>query len=323
MTICDIDRELASATVEEALAAISRGEFVVVVDDEDRENEGDLIMAAEMVTPAAIAFMVRHTSGLVCIGMTGDRLDDLRLPLMVPANSEALGTAFTVSVDYREATSSSASAAGRSATIRALVNPLSGPTDFERPGYVFPLRARPNGVLERPGHTEAAVDLARLAGLRPAGVLCEVVNPDGTMRRGADLVRFAAEHGLVMIAIQDLIAYRLRHDQQVRSRATATIPTPWGRFTARAYESLIDGIEHVVLVKGDVSGDDAVLVRVRLRLATEPGARTDRSRTARRPGVSPGSGGPWHRNRRQDRGVWAAGARPRHRRGEQGARRGR
>jgi 3,4-dihydroxy 2-butanone 4-phosphate synthase/GTP cyclohydrolase II len=261
MTICDIERDLAGRTVDAALAAIARGEFVVVLDDEDRENEGDLIMAAELVTPAAITFMVRHTSGLVCVGMTGVRLDQLELPLMIGAGSEALGTAFTVSVDSRDA-GKGASACGRAATIRALMDPQARPTDFERPGYVFPLRARPNGVLERPGHTEAAVDLARLAGLRPAGVLCEVVNPDGTMSRGPELTRFAAEHGLVIITIQQLIAYRLRHEQLVRSRAAAALPTPWGEFTVRAYESLVDGIEHVALVKGDVSGDDPVLVRV-------------------------------------------------------------
>src|SRR5256714_6335192 len=199
-------------TVEQAIAAIARGEFVVVLDDEDRENEGDLIMAAEFATPAAIAFMVRHTSGLVCVGMTGNRLDELDIPLMVPAGSEALGTAFTVSVDYRHGTTTGISSADRAASIRALVDPLAAPSDFARPGHVFPLRARPGGVLKRAGHTEAAVDLASLAGLSPAGVLCELVNDDGTMARGEHAARFAADHGLEILTIGELIAFRRRWD---------------------------------------------------------------------------------------------------------------
>jgi 3,4-dihydroxy 2-butanone 4-phosphate synthase / GTP cyclohydrolase II len=249
-------------TVEQAIAAIARGEFVVVLDDEDRENEGDLIMAAEFATPAAIAFMVRHTSGLVCVGMTGNRLDELDIPLMVPAGSEALGTAFTVSVDYRHGTTTGISSADRAASIRALVDPLAAPSDFARPGHVFPLRARPGGVLKRAGHTEAAVDLASLAGLSPAGVLCEIVKADGTMARGPDLARFAAHHGLVMITVDQLVAYRRRRQQLVRRRSSATLPTRYGPFMVHAYESVLDGVEHLALVRGDVDGLEPVLVRV-------------------------------------------------------------
>jgi 3,4-dihydroxy 2-butanone 4-phosphate synthase / GTP cyclohydrolase II len=251
----------APGRVEAAIAAIANGEFVVVLDNEDRENEGDLIMAAERMTPEAMAFMVRHTSGLVCVGMTGERLDELDIPLMVQSGTEALGTAFTVSVDLRAGTTTGISAADRAATVRALVDPASAPADFARPGHVFPLRARPGGVLRRPGHTEAAVDLATLAGLSPAGVLCELVRPDGEMARGSDLERFAAEHRLAIITIDELIAYRRRREQLVLRRSSATLPTPYGRFTVHAYESMLDGTEHMVLVRGDVSGDQPVLVR--------------------------------------------------------------
>src|SRR5581483_8292988 len=227
-----------STRVEAAVAAIAAGGFVVVVDDEDRENEGDLIMAAERVTPEAIAFMVRHTSGLVCVGMTGERLDELDIGLMVERGTEALGTAFTVSVDVREGTTTGISAADRAATIRALVDPASAPADFARPGHVFPLPARPGGVLRRPGHTEAAVDLATLAGLSPAGVLCELVRPDGAMARGDDLAAFAAEHGLPLITIDELIAHRRRREQLVLRRSSSILPTPYGPFTVHAFESL-------------------------------------------------------------------------------------
>jgi 3,4-dihydroxy 2-butanone 4-phosphate synthase/GTP cyclohydrolase II len=253
---------LSSTRVEAAIAAIANGEFVVVLDREDRENEGDLIMAAELVTPQSLAFMVRHTSGLVCVGMTGERLDELDIPLMVQRGTEAQGTAFTVSVDLRAGTTTGISAADRAATIRALVDPTSAPGDFARPGHVFPLRARPGGVLRRPGHTEAAVDLATLAGLSPVGVLCELVRPDGEMARGSDLARFAADHGLAMITVDELIAYRRRREQLVLRRSSATLPTPYGPFTVHAYESMIDGVEHLALVRGDVSGADPVLVRV-------------------------------------------------------------
>ena len=251
-----------SIRVEAAIAAIANGEFVVVLDREDRENEGDLIMAAELVTPEALAFMVRHTSGLVCVGMTGERLDELDIPLMVQHGTEAQGTAFTVSVDLRAGTTTGISAADRAATVSALVDPASAPGDFARPGHVFPLRARPGGVLRRPGHTEAAVDLATLAGLSPAGVLCELVRPDGDMARGEELARFAAGHGLAIITVDELIAYRRRREQLVLRRSSAVLPTPYGPFTVHAYESMIDGVEHLALVKGDVSGADPLLVRV-------------------------------------------------------------
>jgi 3,4-dihydroxy 2-butanone 4-phosphate synthase/GTP cyclohydrolase II len=257
-----VSAALTSTRVEAAIAAIANGEFVVVLDREDRENEGDLIMAAELVTPEAIAFMVRHTSGLVCVGMTGERLDELDIPLMVHGGTEAQGTAFTVSVDVQAGTTTGISAADRAATVRALVDPAAAPGDFARPGHVFPLRARPGGVLRRPGHTEAAVDLATLAGLSPAGVLCELVRPDGEMARGSDLAIFAAEHGLAIITVDELIAYRRRREQLVLRRSSATLPTPYGPFTVHAYESMIDGVEHLALVKGDVSGAEPVLVRV-------------------------------------------------------------
>jgi 3,4-dihydroxy 2-butanone 4-phosphate synthase/GTP cyclohydrolase II len=195
-------------TVDTAIGAIARGEFVLVVDDEHRENEGDLIIAAEAITAADVAFMVRHTSGVICVALPGPELDRLGIPLMVEANSESHQTAFTVSVDCKHGTTTGISAADRASTLRALANPLAVAEDFARPGHVFPLRCRAGGVLERPGHTEAAQDLVQLAGRRPGGVLCEVVNDDGTMARRPDLVRFALEHGLVMISIAQLVSYR-------------------------------------------------------------------------------------------------------------------
>jgi 3,4-dihydroxy 2-butanone 4-phosphate synthase/GTP cyclohydrolase II len=265
MTLIDVDSAPASlplGAIDDALAALRCGEFVVVLDDEERENEGDLILAAEHATPEALAFMVRHTSGLVCVGMTGERLDTLDLPLMVSQSSETLGTAFTVSVDYQPDTTTGISAADRAATIRALVDETSLSADFARPGHVFPLRARPGGVLRRAGHTEAAVDLTRLAGLAPAGVLCEIVNDDGTMARRSQLARFAAGHGLVMITIDQLIAHRRRHEQLVRRVSHAGVHTAYGPAVIHAYESVLDGIEHVAAVYGDVSGPEPVLVRV-------------------------------------------------------------
>ena len=250
------------APIEDAIAAIGRGEMVVVVDDADRENEGDLIMAADAVTADDIAFFVRHTSGVICLSLTGERLDHLEIPLMVTANTDAKGTAFTVSVDARHGTSTGISAADRAATIRALVDPTTRPDDLARPGHIFPLRYQPGGVLKRAGHTEAAVDLARLAGHPPAGVLCEVVNDDGTMARLPDLEGFAATHGLLIVSIADLIAYRRRHEQLVHRVVEASIPTPFGPFTAVGYESEMDGFQHVALVRGEPSGKDNVLVRM-------------------------------------------------------------
>ncbi len=253
------------ALVEDAIAAIARGEFVVVVDDADRENEGDLIIAAEKITPEAIAFMVRHTSGVICMPVVGPRLDDLRIPLMVADNTESQRTAFTVSVDAKDGTTTGISAADRAATIKALIDPTSGHEDFNRPGHIFPLRYREGGVLKRAGHTEAGVDLARLAGLYPAGVLCEIVNDDGTgeMARLPELERFSAEHGLVMLSIAELVRYRRQREKLIKRVSEARIPNPFfGDFTAYAYQSVLDGTEHIAFVKGDVAGQPEVLVRV-------------------------------------------------------------
>lgn len=199
---------MAISKIEDAVAAIARGEIVIVVDDRDRENEGDLLIASDKITPQAIAFMMNHARGLICVPMEGGRLDELDIPLMVSRNTEMLKTAFTVSVDYIPGTSTGISASDRAATVRALVTDGSRPEDFARPGHIFPLRAHPNGVLSRPGHTEAAVDLAKLAGLSPSGVICEVANDDGTMARLPELEAFAERHGLHLITIEDLVAYR-------------------------------------------------------------------------------------------------------------------
>ncbi len=251
------------SSVEAAIEAIAGGEIVVVVDDEDRENEGDLIMAADAVTPEKIAFFLAHTSGLICVPLTPERVEHLDLPLMVSANTEVQRTAFTVSVDYRHGTSTGISAADRSATIKALVDPHTRAGDLNRPGHIFPLRYRPGGVLKRAGHTEAAVDLARAAGMSPAGVLCEIVNEDKTgMARLPELEAFAKTHGLRLISIADLIRYRRHKDKLVRRIASAAIPTKYGEFTAHAYESVLDGEHHVALVKGEVAGKENTLVRV-------------------------------------------------------------
>ncbi len=248
--------------IENAIAAIERGEFVIVVDDADRENEGDLIMAAEKVTPEAMAFMIRHTSGVICLPLEGDRCDALQLPLMVANNTEAQRTAFTVSVDARSGTSTGISAADRATTVHALIDPATRPDDLARPGHIFPLRYREGGVLKRAGHTEAAVDLARMAGAYPSGVLSEITNDDGTMARMPELERFAAEHGLQLISIADLIRYRRHREKLVRRVSEARIPTRHGDFTAYVFESLLDGVEHLAFVRGDISGNDDVLVRV-------------------------------------------------------------
>ncbi|MEZ5169756.1 MAG: bifunctional 3,4-dihydroxy-2-butanone-4-phosphate synthase/GTP cyclohydrolase II [Acidimicrobiia bacterium] len=248
--------------IEEAIAAIARGEMVIVVDDADRENEGDLIMAAESVTPEALGFMVRHTSGVVCMSTTADRLDQLRLPQMVADNTEGQRTAFTVSVDAKQGTTTGISAADRCTTIRALIDHSTRPEDLARPGHIFPLRYREGGVLKRAGHTEAAVDLARLAGMEPAGVLSEVVNDDGTMSRLDQLEAFASRYGLILISIADLIRYRRRQEKLVRRVSEARIPTRHGDFTAYVFESLLDGAEHMAFVRGDVAGKPNILVRV-------------------------------------------------------------
>lgn len=249
------------ASIEDALERIKAGGIVVVVDDADRENEGDLVMAAEAATPEAIGFFVRHTSGIICAPLEGGRLDELDLPMMVETNTESQKTAFTISVDYRHGTTTGISAADRAATVRA----LSGDgvaSDFARPGHIFPLRYHPGGVLRRAGHTEASVDLARLAGFRPAGVICELVNDDGTVMRLGQLEGFAKRHELPIVTIADLIAYRRRHERLVRRLAEAVIPTPFGPFTAVGYESEMDGNQHIALVRGEPAGKDNVLVRM-------------------------------------------------------------
>ena len=250
------------ARIEDAIEAYARGEFLVVVDDEDRENEGDLIIAADAMTPEKMAFMIRHTSGVICAPMSDERADALDLPLMVVDNTESMRTAFTVSVDLVEGTSTGISAADRSATVNALADPTRARTEFARPGHIFPLRARAGGVLKRAGHTEAAVDLCALADRGPVGVLCEIVNDDGTMARVPDLEVFAEEHGLLFITIADLIRHRRRHEKLVEHFASARIPTRYGEFAAHAYRSTLDEDEHVAYVLGDLASADAPLVRV-------------------------------------------------------------
>jgi 3,4-dihydroxy 2-butanone 4-phosphate synthase/GTP cyclohydrolase II len=251
------------AKIEDAVAAIGRGEIVIVVDDEDRENEGDLIMAAEAATPEAIAFFLHHTSGVICAPVTRERARELDLPLMVANNTESMRTAFTVSVDYRHDTTTGISAHDRARTIRSLVDPSTRAADLLRPGHIFPLEAREGGVLKRAGHTEAAMDLARMAGLYPAGVLCELVNEaKDDMARVPELERFAVEHDLLLISIADLIRYRRQTEKLVKRVAEARIPTQWGDFTCYAYESVLDGEQHVAFVRGAVQGEDDVLVRV-------------------------------------------------------------
>ena len=254
--------------IERAIADIKAGKAVVVVDDEDRENEGDLIFAAEMATPELVSFMVRYTSGYICVPLTEAECDRLDLPPMHHTNKDSFRTAFTVTVDAKEGITTGISAADRAHTIRLLADPSTGPADLVRPGHVLPLRAREGGVLRRSGHTEAAVDLARLAGLTPAGVLCEIVSQknDGDMARREELEVFAADHDLTLITIADLIAYRRRFEKHVVRVAQARIPTAHGEFIAYGYDSLLDGIEHIAMVRGDVAtpestGED-VLVRV-------------------------------------------------------------
>ncbi|HEV7899141.1 MAG TPA: bifunctional 3,4-dihydroxy-2-butanone-4-phosphate synthase/GTP cyclohydrolase II [Planosporangium sp.] len=250
------------ADIQRAIAEIAAGRPVIVVDDEDRENEGDLIFAAELATPELLAFTVRYTSGFICAPLTEADADRLELPPMYHTNQDRRGTAYTVTVDAREGVSTGISAADRAHTIRLLADPATTPAGLARPGHVVPLRARKGGVLRRPGHTEAAIDLAELAGLRPAGVLCELVNDDGTMMRLPELEKFAAEHDLTLISIADLIAYRRRTGTQVERVAEARIPTEHGVFRAVGYRSDFDDAEHVALVYGDLGDGEDVLVRV-------------------------------------------------------------
>ncbi|MGA9162100.1 MAG: bifunctional 3,4-dihydroxy-2-butanone-4-phosphate synthase/GTP cyclohydrolase II [Actinomycetota bacterium] len=250
------------ATIDEALADIRAGKMVIVVDDADRENEGDFIMAAEKATPETLNFMVTHGRGIVCMPMTQQRLDELRIPLMVSKNNESHGTAFAVSIDVQGRTTTGTSAFDRAATVRAIADPGLRPEDIRMPGHVFPLMAQEGGVLKRAGHTEATVDLARLAGLYPAGVLCEVLHPDGSMARLPELLRVAEAHDLKVILIADLIEYRRHREHLVMRTAEAQIPTEHGEFTAYTYESSLDGMVHVALVLGDVGDGEQILVRV-------------------------------------------------------------
>lgn len=248
--------------IEDVIAAMARGEIVVIVDDEDRENEGDFIMAAEFATPEKLAFIVRYSTGVVCCPLTDERCDDLRLPLMVEQNTESQRTAFTDTVDLIDGTTTGISAADRSATLRGLADPALTYKAFARPGHIFPLRARQGGVLKRAGHTEAAVDLARLAGCQPAGIICEIQNDDGTMMRLNGLRSFCNEHGLLLSSIAQLIEYRRHNERLVERMGEASVPTEFGSFNCVAYRSTIDGVEHLAFVKGDVSGPEPVLVRV-------------------------------------------------------------
>jgi len=250
------------ATIEEAIEDIRQGKMVVVVDDEDRENEGDLTIAAQFVTPDAINFMAKHARGLICLALTPDRCDELGLDLMAAKNESAFETAFTVSVEARDGVTTGISAADRAHTIQVAIDPESAPRDLVQPGHVFPLKAKPGGVLERTGQTEAAVDLARLAGLNPSGVICEIMNDDGTMARVDDLAGYCEEHGLKMVTVADLIAYRRLHDKLVERVVATRLPTAFGDFEVVGYRSLVDDKHHVALVKGDVDGVSDVLVRV-------------------------------------------------------------
>jgi len=256
------------APVEEAVEAIRVGRIVIVVDDADRENEGDLTIAADKVTPDAINFMARHGRGLICLAMTGERLDELDVPLMVTQNTARFDTAFCVSIEAKRGTSTGISAADRAATVLAAIDPATRPGDLARPGHMFPLRARSGGVLVRAGQTEAAVDLSRAAGLYPAGVICEIMNEDGTMARVPQLSRFAKRHGLLLITIADLIRYRMQHERLVKRVAAANMPSEFGEFRIHAYASVIDGETHVALVKGDLGDGKDVMVRVHSRCLT-------------------------------------------------------
>jgi 3,4-dihydroxy 2-butanone 4-phosphate synthase / GTP cyclohydrolase II len=256
------------AAIEDAIAAIRAGKMVIVVDDEDRENEGDLTIAAEKITPDAINFMARYGRGLICLAMTPERLDELEIPLMVSQNSSRFETAFCVSIEAKRGTTTGISAADRAATVLTAIDPSTKPSDLVRPGHVFPLRARSAGVLVRAGQTEAAVDLARIAGLRPAGVICEIMNEDGTMARVPQLSSYAREHDLMMITVADLITYRMRTESLVRCVASTKLPTEYGEFRLNAFESQIDKQTHIALVCGDIGDGKDVLVRVHSQCLT-------------------------------------------------------
>ncbi len=255
-------RQPVFAGIDEAIEEIRHGRMVIIVDDVDRENEGDLAVAAARVSADTINFMARHGRGLICLAMTRERLDELRIPLMVEENTTPYGTAFCVSIEARRGVTTGISAADRATTVRAAVDPRTQPSDLTRPGHVFPLRAAPGGVLKRAGHTEAVVDLVRMAGMTPAGVLCEILNEDGSMARVPDLARFARQHGLRMITVADLIKYRMRKESLVRRVASPELPTSYGRFRLHAFHSQLENKTHLALVLGDVGMDQPTLVRV-------------------------------------------------------------
>jgi 3,4-dihydroxy 2-butanone 4-phosphate synthase/GTP cyclohydrolase II len=256
------------ARIEDAVDAIRAGRMVIVVDDEDRENEGDLTIAAEKITPEAITFMARYGCGLICLSMTPERLEELEIPLMVSNNSSRFDTAFCVPIEAKGRTTTGISAADRAATVRAAIDPATRPSDLARPGHMFPLRARPGGVMVRAGQTEAAVDLARIAGLYPAGVICEIMNEDGTMARVPQLAKFAKKHKLLMITVADLINYRTRTESLVKRVAVAHMPTDLGEFRVHAFESEVDKQTHLALVRGDIGDGKDVLVRVHSQCLT-------------------------------------------------------
>lgn len=249
-------------TIEDAIRDIRKGKFAILVDDEDRENEGDLVIAAEKVTPQSINFMAKHARGLICLALTPERVEELQLPPQAIENTATFGTAFTVSIDARKDITTGISAADRATTIHVAIDPKSKPADLARPGHIFPLKAQQGGVLRRAGQTEGSVDLARLAGLRPAGVICEIMNEDGTMARVPELTKFAKAHKLKMVTVKALIEYRMRRETFVKRMASATMPTTFGEFDAVAFENEIDGVTHIALVKGRVDSGTPTLVRV-------------------------------------------------------------
>ena len=249
-------------SVDEAIRDIERGKFIILVDDEDRENEGDLVIAARHVTPQAVNFMAQHARGLICLALTPERVEELNLPQQAVDNTATFGTAFTVSIDAKHGITTGISAADRAATIQVAIDPKAKPADLARPGHIFPLKAQQGGVLKRAGQTEGSVDLARLAGLEPAGVICEIMNDNGTMARVPDLVKFAKAHKLKMITIKALIEHRLKHETFVRRMASTRLPTKFGKFEAIAFENEIDGLTHLALVKGNLEADASTLVRV-------------------------------------------------------------
>ncbi|MEO8217110.1 MAG: bifunctional 3,4-dihydroxy-2-butanone-4-phosphate synthase/GTP cyclohydrolase II [Acidobacteriota bacterium] len=264
------------ATVEEAAELYRRGQFVIIVDDEDRENEGDLCIAAEKISPEAVNFMATHGRGLICLALTEERCADLQLPLMVEHNTSNYGTAFTVSIEARGRVTTGISARDRSETVRVAIDPNTRPADLLRPGHIFPLRARKGGVLKRAGQTEGSVDLAAIANMTPAAVICEIMNADGTMARLPDLRKFAVEHGLKIISVADIIRYRMQHERLVHRVASPRLPTPYGEFKVYAYKSDVTGEEHVALVMGEVDEEKPILVRVHSSCLTGDVFQSDR-----------------------------------------------